>query len=54
MIFSFEYRNFWWVSKVQWAFQSRELYPSVFVHDGLAVGPLDLECAKSLLILSGD
>ena len=30
------------------------LCPSAVMHDGLAMGLLDLECAKSLLILSGN
>jgi hypothetical protein len=45
MIFSFVHRTFWWVGKVQCAFQSRKLCPSAFMHNGLAVGLPDLECA---------
>jgi hypothetical protein len=45
MIFLFVHRTFWWIGKVQCTFQSRELCSSGFVHDGLAVGLRDLECA---------
>jgi hypothetical protein len=46
MMFSCMHRTFWWISKVQCAFQFRELCLSGFMHDGLAVGPPGLECAK--------
>jgi hypothetical protein len=45
IIFSFVHRTFLWVGKVQYAFQSRELCPSAFMHDGLVVGLPNLECA---------
>jgi hypothetical protein len=45
MIFLFVHRTFWWIGKVQCAFQFRELYLNGIMHDGLVVGPPDLECA---------
>jgi hypothetical protein len=44
MTFLFVHITFWWVIKMQCAFQSRELCPSAFMQDGLAVDPSDLEC----------